>query len=385
MKVLHVVPSFYPAHIYGGPTRSCYELCRNLAKLGCEVRVLTTDANGLDQVLDVDKDHDVRFEEGFSVRYCRRRLRHSVSPTLVRLLRPYIAWAEVVHLHYVYSFPTFPTILECRWADKPLIWTPRGALQRWEHSRRRGLKEVWDRLWYRSADWERLTLHLTSVQERKDTLTRFPELRASVIPNGVDVPADLNPTQSDRELRMLFIGRLDPIKGIENLLQACNLVGHNRGPDWRLTIAGWGKPGYVARIKQQIDELGLHERVTMAGEVLGDAKKKLFEESDIALVPSFTENFGIVVAEALAHGVPVIAGKGTPWSGLEQTGCGLWVENDPQTLADAICRMSRMPMREMGMRGRAWMQAEFSWQSVASQMLDLYRESLGRATGLKPR
>src|SRR5580658_2488717 len=98
MKVLHVVPSFYPAHIYGGPTRSSYELCRNLAQLDCEVRVLTTDANGLEHVLEVEKDRDVVFAEGFSVRYCRRHWRHSVSPTFLRLLQPYIAWADVVHL-----------------------------------------------------------------------------------------------------------------------------------------------------------------------------------------------------------------------------------------------------------------------------------------------
>jgi len=376
-----VVPSFYPAHIYGGPTRSSYELCRNLAKLGCEVRVLTTDTNGLEHVLKVEKDDDVLFEEGFSVRYCRRRLRHSVSPTLVRLLQPYIAWADVVHLHYVYSFPTFPTILYCSLLNKTLIWTPRGALQRWEHSRRRGLKAVWDRLWYCAADLDHMTLHLTSEQERHDTLARFPKLRAAVIPNGVDVPAELTPIGSDRELRLLFIGRLDPIKGIENLLTACSMLPIYSDMVWRLTIAGWGKPAYVAEIKKQIVALGLNERVKMVGEVLGDAKKKLFENSDVTLVPSYTENFGIVVAEALAHGIPVIAGKGTPWSGLEQKGCGLWVENDPKTLAGAIRRISLMPLRDMGVRGQEWMQTEFSWRSVANRMLDLYRESVRTTAG----
>ena len=376
-----MAPSFHPAHIYGGPTRSSYELCRNLAKLDCEVRVLTTDTNGLGHVLEVEKDHDVLFEEGFSVRYCQRRLRHSVSPALLRLLQPYISWADVVHLHYVYSFPTFPTILHCRMLNKTLIWTPLGALQRWEHSRRRGLKAVWDRLWYCAADLDHTTLHLASEQERQDTLARFPKLRTAVIPNGVRVPAELNLTESDRELRLLFIGRLDPIKGIENLLTACSTAAFNSELGWRLAIAGWGKPAYVAQIKKQIIALGLSEHVRMVGEVLGDAKKKLFENSDVALVPSYKENFGMVVAEALAHGIPVIASRGTPWSGLEQKRCGLWVENDPETLASAIRRISMMPMRDMGLRGREWMQREFSWRSVANQMLDLYRESVRRTTG----
>jgi glycosyltransferase involved in cell wall biosynthesis len=150
---------------------------------------------------------------------------------------------------------------------------------------------------------------------------------------------------------------------------------------WRLAIAGGGKPAYVAQIKKQIVAYGLNERVRMVGEVLGDAKKKLFENSDVALVPSYKENFGIVVAESLAHGIPVIASRGTPWGGLEQKGCGLWVENDPETLASAIRRISTMPMRTMGLRGREWMRRDFSWRSVANQMLDLYRESVRTTAG----
>ncbi len=375
MKVLHVVPSFHPAYVYGGPIGSTFELCRNLAKLGCEVRVLTTDANGLGQVLEVEKDKDVLFEEGFSVRYCRRRLRHSVSPTLLRLLRPYASWADVVHLYYVYSFPTFPTLLHCRVLNKPLIWSPLGALQRWERSSRRGSKAVWDFLWYHGVDLSRLTLQVTSEREQSETLTSFPRLRTRVISNGVEVPDHLDRTTQEGELRLLFIGRLDPIKGIEALLQACSRLSADSEFAWRLTIAGWGAPVYVAHISQQVTALGLGHRVHIIGGVLGEAKKKLFENSDVAVFPSHIESFGIVVAEALAHGVPVIASKGTPWSGLEPKQCGLWVDNSPESLANAIRSVRTMPLREMGLRGREWMQRQFAWQSIAAQMLDLYHES----------
>ncbi len=381
MKVLHVVPSFHPAYVYGGPIGSTYELCRNLATLGCEVRVLTTDANGLGQILEVEKDRDVLFDEGFSVRYCRRRLRHSVSPTLLRLLRPYVSWADVVHLFYVYSFPTFPTLLHCHWLNKPLVWSPLGALQRWGGSSRRGSKAVWDFLWYQGLDLSRLAVQVTSEREQGETLARFPKLRTRVIPNGVDTPEHLDRTDQNKDLRLLFIGRLDPIKGIEALLQACSLLSADPAFAWDLIIAGWGAPAYVAQVKKLITVLGLDQRVHLIGGVLREAKKKLFEDSDLALVPSHVESFGIVVAEALAHGVPVIASKGTPWSGLEQQQCGLWVNNDPETLANAIRTISGMPLREMGLRGREWMQREFSWRSVAGQMLDLYRESVRTTAG----
>ena len=376
MKVLHVVPSFHPAYSYGGPIRSTFELCRNLGELGCEVRVLTTDANGLDQVLDVDTNEEVELPEGFRVRYCPRRIRHSVSPTLMRLLPAYMRWADVVHLTGVYNFPTFPTILLARSLNKPLIWSPRGALQRWKGSSRTGIKGVWDFLWYHVADRAELMMHVTSEHENRGTLSRFPKLRMAMIPNGVDVPAVLNRRERNGELRLLFIGRLDPIKGIEALLKACSLV--DSAPPWRLAIAGWGAPEYVSQIKEQIHALGVSERVEMLGAVLSEVKKGLFECSDVALVPSYTENFAIVVAEALAHGVPVIASKGTPWSRLEEMQCGLWVDNDPESLAVAIRSISTMRLQNMGLRGREWMQNEFSWHSVTKQMLDLYQRCARR-------
>jgi glycosyltransferase involved in cell wall biosynthesis len=376
MRILHVVPSFYPAYFYGGPIRSTFELCRNVVELGCEVRVLTTDANGLDRVLDVDKNGEVELPEGFRVRYCPRRQRHSVSPTLMRLLPTYMRWADVVHLTGVYNFPTFPTIFWDRLLHKPLIWSPRGALQRWEGSSRVGLKAVWDFLWYHAADRVELTVHVTSEQESRETLARFPKLRMATIPNGVGVPVDLNRIESNGELRLLFIGRLDPKKGIEALLKACSLL--DSALPWRLAIAGWGAPEYASQLKKQIDALGLSGRVEMLGTVLSNDKKRLFERSDVALVPSYTENFAIVVAEALAHGVPVIASKGTPWSRLEEMRCGFWVKNDPASLANAIHTISTMPLRDMGQRGREWMQNEFSWRYVTSQMLALYHQCAQR-------
>jgi glycosyltransferase involved in cell wall biosynthesis len=374
MKVLHVVPSFHPAYIYGGPIRSTFELCRHLVKLGCEVRVLTTDANGLTQTLNVEKSKEVELPEGFRVRYCPRRQRHSVSPMLVRLLPSYVRWADVVHLTGVYNFPTFPTIWRSRSLRKPLIWSPRGTLQRWEGSSRVGAKKVWDSLWYYTADRADLTMHVTSEQEYRETWARFPKLRMAMIPNGVDVPANLNRIERQEELRLLFVGRLDPKKGIESLLEACSLLGSE--VPWRLAIAGWGSADYVSQLKERIHTLGIERRVEMLGEVLSEAKKRLFESSDVTLVPSHTENFAIVVAEALAHGVPVIASKGTPWTRLDDLKCGLWVDNDPKTLADAIRRISTMPLQDMGSIGREWMRNEFSWQSVTEQMRNLYRRCI---------
>lgn len=144
-------------------------------------------------------------------------------------------------------------------------------------------------------------------------------------------------------------------------------------------MAGTGDLNYTKTTKVRIEELGLSRSVEMVGEVLGEAKRRLFEKADMAVVPSYTENFGMVVAEALAHGVPVIASRGTPWKRLEEIGCGMWVRNTPEELAEAIERMSRMPLREMGWRGRNWMEREFGWESRAQEMIRCYDAAMGKA------
>jgi glycosyltransferase involved in cell wall biosynthesis len=112
----------------------------------------------------------------------------------------------------------------------------------------------------------------------------------------------------------------------------------------------------------------------MVGHVIGDVKERLFSNADILVLPSYTENFGMVVVEALAHGVPVIASTGTPWSRLDEMGCGLWVPNNPKSLATAIQRMDRLPLGQMGENGREWMQKEFNWQYRTQQMLSCYQQ-----------
>ena len=375
MRVLHITPSFYPARVYGGPTESVYQLGRHLVRQGHRVSVLTTNANGPNKVLDVTTKQEVEMSGGLYVRYCRRLVPDSISPMLLRLLPSYIRCADVVHLTGAYSFPTIPTFLACHAMDKPLVWSPRGTLQRWERSfRRPTLKAIWD--WVcRIVIPKKIILHVTSETEAAQSLERFPGTETALIPNGVEVPKKVEHIQTHGVLRLLYLGRIHPKKGIENLLAACRILKGSSGVVWLLSIAGGGGPRYTNHIREGIERLALSKQVTLVGEVVGDAKKKLFEKADVVVVPSFSENFGMVVAEALAHGVPVIVSKGTPWKRVEEIGCGLWVENDPQSLSDALQQIAQMPLRRMGSRGRAWMQQEFAWPCMARRMAELY-ESL---------
>jgi glycosyltransferase involved in cell wall biosynthesis len=375
MKILHVSPSFYPTRAYGGTIRSSYGLCRGLAELGCDVRVLTTDTDGIGRNLDVPNDRDV-VVDGLQVRYCHKLLRNSVSLDLLRVIREYIQWADVVHLIAVYSFPTFPTLSCCRRFRKPMVWSPRGSLQRWEGSTRRAHKFLWEEACRSLVLKDKFVLHATSADEAEQSSARFPGLRTVIVPNGVELARHIRRKESGGEFRITYLGRLHPIKGIENLIDACKLLQGDAEP-WHLKIAGAGESDYAKILSAKAASVQPRGRIEFVGEVEGAAKEDLFASSDVVVAPSYVENFGMVIAEALAHEVPVIAGRGTPWEGLNANRCGLWVENAPESLAASIRQIREMPLQEMGRRGRIWMEREFSWQAVSRQMLAGFQECAG--------
>lgn len=373
LRVLHVVPWFYPALIYGGPAQCTYDLARATARAGCDVRVLTTNANG-ESNLPASGEQVTHIGDGVAVRYCERWFGDSVSPELLRRLPSEIRWADVVHLGLTYSFPVLPTLALCKRYGKPVVWSPHGALQRYQDTRRTVLKAAWEQA-CRVLRPEATVLQATSEEEASESGWRM-QCEALIVPHGVDVPEVVSHEPATGTLRMMFLGRLHPKKGIENLLDACALLPADLA--WSLAVVGAGERKYEQALRSKIEALRLDGRVRMSGLLTGEAKRLAFARADIAVFPSYTENFGMVVPEALAHGVPVIASKGMPWSRVEEVGCGLWVENDAPTIASAILRMRELALIEMGLRGRDWVKREFSWNAAAAQMIRVYEEVTGR-------
>ena len=372
MRILHIVPAFYPNLYHGGLI--VYNLCNALARHdGIEVRVLTTDAAKAPGKKAAGDQCPIPTPLAYLVYYCRKRFAVSVAPGMLWHMAGLVRWADLVHLTEVYSFPSIPSLLVCRILRKPVVWSPHGALQRWEGSRRIALKAIWERV-SRSIAPQRLLLQVTSEQEARESAERLPGVETAMVLHGVEIPDKVLPTTGNGVLRILYLGRLDPIKGIENLLEACGLLNHSSSVSWSLTIAGAGDVRYSRSIRERIDKLGVSQQVILLGEVTGESKEALFGNTDVLVAPSHKESFCMVVAEALAHSVPVIVSRGTPWQRVEKMRCGLWVDNAPESLAKAIEQMARMPRCEMGQRGRDWMQREFSWAQRASEMIDIYAE-----------
>lgn len=377
MKILHITPAYYPATYWGGPIFSVYALNNALASLpDVSLTVLTTDTSGplLKDHLDQSKLSGLYPNQ--EVIMTRRIAGACVSIELLKKLPGLVRRADVVHLTATYSFPTIPTLVLCRIFNKPLVWSPRGAIQdahEWEGSRRRKLKRVWERICDALIRRGKVVTHTTSERERVATQERLPRATAMIVPNGVDVPEVLPERDwlPDGRLRLMYLGRLSPKKGIENLLHAIDRIDD---ATVLLTIYGAGDVAYSASLKELAGRLGLlGKSVFFAGNVGGAAKSAAFHTADVCVVPSHTENFCMVVAEALAHGVPVIASRGTPWAEVEKNQCGLWVENSVTSLGNAIRTIRYRDLAAMGLRGRRWMQSEFGWDAIARAMHQIYR------------
>lgn len=372
LKVLHVAPHFYPAVGYGGPVSVLYDLCLALSqKEAVDVRVLTSDTAGKGKHNRLPLAESTKqFNPQFTVLYHQKTARKEGSWPLLISLKKEIAQADVVHLAYAYSYTTIPTLLLCRLLKKRLIWSPYGAFQEWAGTRRRFLKSIWNGICRMVIDKTRTVAQVTSQTERQSVQQKIPKLIAEFIPHGVSIPDSVQ-ERGFCNRHLLFMGRLDPIKGIENLLQAMLLLDSSI----TLDIVGSGEAEYVATLQKHAQEQELQSRIHFHGLVDEDQKALFFQHADLCIVPSHTESFGMVVAEALSYGTPVIASHGTPWSDLAEKQCGLWVDNSPESLAEAIRTLQTADLQAMGARGRQWMIESFSWPTVADKMLTLYTQN----------
>lgn len=263
----------------------------------------------------------------------------------------------------------------------PRIVSPRGMLEPWAARHKRFKKGLAWRL-YQRRDLERAQLlHATAAPEAEN-LERFDlGLPVQVIPNGVDVPAVFAETTHDDTPRtMLFLGRLYPVKGLPMLVEAWARV---RPTGWRLVIAGPDEAGHRMRVERIVLRAGLTDVVTFPGSLTGAAKDATLRAADVVVLPSHSESFGMIVAEALAYGRPVLTTTAVPWPGLEDRACGWRVPATVDGLADGLRRATateRGALRAMGARGRAWVTAEFGWDAIAARFIAGYEHAIARVT-----
>jgi len=183
----------------------------------------------------------------------------------------------------------------------------------------------------------------------------------------VDIPADVaGHSAQDGTCRLVFLSRLHPKKGIETLFDAMTRLPSH----FTLDIYGTGDASYVKMLAKRA---ALSEgRIRLHGHVEGAAKTAAFVQANLFVLPSHSENFGIVVAEALAHGLPVLTTRTTPWHDLEKQGCGRCIDLPNSDLVTEIMELAAQDLKQMGQRGRAWVRRDFSTASMVDAFARLY-------------
>lgn len=257
----------------------------------------------------------------------------------------------------------------------PRVVSLRGMLEPWAMNHRRLKKQIaWTLYQHRDLATAQL-LHATADIEEANARALGLKGPYAVIANGVELPGAVERAPSSGTRTALFVSRVHPKKGLPMLLRAWSAL---RPHGWRLVIAGPDEGSHTAELTALADELGLSE-VTFPGPVYGEEKQALFAGADLFVLPTYSENFGIAVAEALAYEVPVLTTRGAPWELLVSHDCGWWVEPKEaaiqEGLSAAIAR-SDTERREMGRRGAAMVADRFDWGGIAVQFQRHYEALL---------
>lgn len=377
MKVCTIVPSYYPATVYGGPIVSIHRCSIQLSTLGIEVNVSTSNANGGSK-LDVVPNVFHKFQDNYHVKYYDDTIVGRFSWRFIVSVWKDIKQCDVVKIEDIFSTYIPPSLLYAKLFRKPFIVSPRGVLSAWSLASKRSLlKKLWSamliRPFLRGSWW-----HATSLQESAEIKAYYPAARVVVIPNGIDLDEFAKPTTfSRREYLKRFanldgdagpviisMGRLHRKKGFDVLIDAFAEVRRVH-PRAVLLIAG-ADDGEQATLEQRVEILSLQGCVNFVGELKGTDKAEFLAGGDLLALPSHSENFGNVYLEALACGVPIVASRETPWEEVERFGCGKWVDNSVSATAAAMLDLLVGNRGAMAVSAKN-MAARYSWAQVAER------------------
>lgn len=280
---------------------------------------------------------------------------------------------DIVHLHGLW---TYPAIAVHRWTHKtgrPLVVSAHGMLTPVALGYSRWRKRIARLLFQDGVLRAASVLHSTSADEGASYRALGLRNRIALIPLGMDVLPRPDVEHSGFRRRLLFLGRLHHTKGLDWLIDAWTRLEADF-PDWDLSVVGPAEKSYAREI-ERLKQLAFGRRVVFEGPLHGHEKHRHVAGSDLFAMPSRSENFGLAAAEALMMEVPVIATKGTPWSGLIDNEAGGWIEPGVDALEQALREAMQLPRAELhrkGQNGRRWIERDFSWPVIGERWQRLY-------------
>lgn len=383
MKVLQVIPSISAA--MGGPTEVVLNLVKALRQLGDDVEIVTTNDDG-DALLDVPLHQRVLYKEvpiWFLPRVAPRMRDYIFSADLAPWLWRHIKNYDLVETHYLFSYAPSCAGAIARWQGIPYLVNTMGQLSPWALAQSRQKKQAYTWLIERHHLNCAAVIHCTAAGEAEDVRNFQIKTPIVTLPLGVNPPDFLpDAKQKLRQLHgispetpvVLFLSRLHYKKRPDLLLQALSSLAE-QNHDFHLIFAGSGEAEYETELKNLASSLGITKQVSFAGFVVGEDKDLLLQGSDLFVLPSFSENFGIAVAEAMAVGLPVVITPGVQIAPeVAAAEAGLVVDGELEPLAAAIAQLLKSPSlrQQLGENGQRLARQRYSWEAIAKNLQSVY-------------
>ncbi len=389
MRILQIVPSI--SLIYGGPSQMVLGLAPALAKAGVEVTIVTTNSNGDSgqKPLDVPLNYPIT-QDGYEIIYfrCFPFRRYKFSWDLLKWLNKHIHEYDLAHIHALFSPVSSLSANICRQKGIPYILRPLGTLDPADLKKKKQLKQIYAAILERPNLAGAAAIHFTSEQEAKISDKFDTSTQDLVIPLGVIPPQDISQQKlisirkkfsipADVPL-VLFMSRIDPKKGLNLLIPALEKLLET-GVKFHFVLAGTNpqEPDYEQKIHSQIQASPLGKHTTITGFVTGELKSALLQIADVFVLPSYYENFGIAVAEAMVTGIPVVISDQVHICEQVRDSESGWVgKTDVQAMVELLTEALENPSERhrRGLNAREYALQHYSWDAIARQTIAAYEE-----------
>lgn len=360
-KILHTISSLDISG--GGPSKSVSDLALHQAMQGETIFVIT-------------KKSDNPYPQKSSHPNLKFHFAKKLNTTTLKQLLNKVP-VDILHGHGIWQLPVHQMARAARRKGIPYIITPRGMLEPWSLKQSKWKKKLALSL-YQDKDLRHAAcIHTTAPMEAEHIRKLGYTNPIAVIPNGIDLtefPNQEKKLKTDKRT-ILFLSRIHPKKGIEVLLEAWEKLDLELRRNWKVEIAGNGEKTYITSLQKKIERKGLEKEILIIGPKFGEEKLLAYGRADLFVLPTYSENFGIVVAEALACGIPVITTEGTPWEELNSREAGWWIQIGVEPLAQTlenVLRLGHQQLQIKGRNGRQLIEEKYSIQAVAADMLKLY-------------
>ena len=388
MRILQIIPSI--SLVYGGPSQMVLGLSAALAAKNIDVTIITTDSNGdIGQLpLDVPLNEPIQ-QNGYQIIYfrCYPWRRYKFSFSLLQWLNENARQFDLAHIHALFSPVTTLAATIARYHHLPYIIRPCGMLDPADLQKKKRLKQIYATLLERPNLAGAAAIHFTSKEEAKISerfglgcTGKMPGPRDLVIPLGVTAGLFPKRLRESQVPIILFMSRIEPKKGLDLLIPALESI-LGSGIEFHFILAGSNPQNadYETQIKVQIHNSSLAKYTTITGFVSGDLKAELLTKADLFVLPSYYENFGIAVAEAMAAGVPVVISDRIHIAeDIQQAEAGWVGPLEVGAIANSIksALLNPQERQRRGLNGKEYAKKHYNWEAIAQQTIDAYQQIL---------